>query len=72
MLSAITSLCVQICETSISLNLNAFHDTDFIIMTVWRKPYPAACSCDKNLQPCQKSILVLLQPPLTKKNYTSF
>lgn len=30
-------------------------------MSIWRKTYPAACSYDKNFQPCQKPILVLLQ-----------
>lgn len=71
-ISAFISICVQICETFISLNLNGFQDPDFIIMTVWRKPYPHACNCDKNFQTCQKSILVLLQPSLTRKNYTAF
>lgn len=36
-------------------------------MTVWRKTYPAACSCDKNFQPCQKPLLLLLQPSFNKE-----
>lgn len=38
-ISAIISICVQICETLISLNFNGFQDPDIIIMTIWRKPY---------------------------------
>lgn len=70
-ISAIISICVQICETLISLNFNGFQDPDIIIMTIWRKPYLYAYCWDKNFQHCQKSILAQVQPPLTK-NYTAF
>ena len=37
--STIISICVQICETLMSLNFNGFQDPYIIIMTIWRKPY---------------------------------
>lgn len=62
----------QICETFISLNLTGFQDTGFIIMTVWRKAFPAACGCDKNLRSCPKPILVAVRPLFTKKDCATF